>query len=205
MTATATESGQVKVLTTQASATPLGLIAFAVNIFLLVLPYSGIVPVTVAGVFIASGIFFGVAQMVAGFFEYRMGSGFLGLTFCSFGAFWMSTAFFFLFQTLGLTVFGVKGADSLKALGAWLLGWTLLVIVLLIGSWFAGRIAFAIFALLLIVLVIFMIGCFGSVSNALDVFKVAAWVGLATSLLTFYFASALYLNEMTGRTLLKVV
>jgi len=30
-----------------------------------VLPYSGIVPVSVAGVFIASGVFFGIAQMVA--------------------------------------------------------------------------------------------------------------------------------------------
>ena len=57
----------------------------------------------------------------------------------------------------------------------------------------------------MVVLVIFLIGCFGSADNALDVFKVAAWVGILTSLLTFYFASALYLNEMTGRTLLKVI
>jgi uncharacterized protein len=211
MTATATETSQVKVLTSQTTAAPLGLMAFAVNIFLLSMPFSGIVPLTLARVFVSAGIFFGVAQMVSGFFEYRMGSGFLGLTFCSFGVFWTSTAFFFLFQDWGLTVYGTPdkttgaGADGFKALGTWLLAWTLLVVCLWAGSFFAGRIAFAIFTLLMVVLVFFMIGCFGSASSALDMFKVGALVGIVTSLLTFYFAAAIYLNEMTGKTLLKIV
>jgi uncharacterized protein len=211
MTAAVTETGPVKILTSQATATPLGLMAFAVNIFLLSMPFSGIVPVTLARVFVAGGIFFGLAQMVAGFFEYRMGSGFLGLTFCSFGVFWISTAFFFLFQDWGLTVYGTPdkttgaGADGSKALGTWLLAWTLLVACLWAGSYFAGRIAFAIFTLLMIVLLFFIIGSFGSAGNALNMFKVGALVGLVDSLLTFYFAAAMYLNEMTGKTLLKIV
>ena len=207
MTAAATEVSQVKVTTTQTTAAPLGLMAFAVNIFLLSIPFAGIssVPGTLANVFVACGIFFGIAQMVAGFFEYKIGSGFLGLTFCSFGVFWMSTAFFNIFQATGVTVYGEKGADGFKALGTWLLAWTLLVACLWVGSWFAGKIAFAIFTLLMLVLLVFIIGCFGSADNALSTFKVGAWLGIATSLLTFYFASALFLNEMTGKTLLKII
>jgi hypothetical protein len=207
MTAATAEATQVKVTTSQTTAAPLGLIAFAVNIFLLAVPFAGLggIPGTLANVFVASGLFFGIAQMVAGFFEYRMGSGFLGLTFCSFGVFWMSTAMFNIFQATGVTVYGKDGADGFKALGTWLLAWTLLVAVLWIGSYFAGKIAFAIFTLLMVVLVVFMIGCWGSADSALSTFKLGAWVAIADSLLTFYFAAGLYLNEMTGKTLLPIV
>jgi uncharacterized protein len=207
MTAATAESTEVKVTTSQTTAAPLGLMAFAVNIFLLAIPFAGlgIAPLTLANLFVACGIFFGIAQMVAGFFEYRMGSGFLGLTFCSFGVFWMSTAMFNIFQATGVTVYGDKGADAFKALGTWLLAWTLLVACLWVGSWFAGKIAFGIFTLLMVVLFVFMVGCFGSADSALSTFKAGAWIALADSLLTFYFAAALYLNEMTGKTLLPIV
>lgn len=205
MTAATAETTEVKVTTSQTTAAPLGLMAFAVNIFLLAAPFAGIgsIPGTLAGMFAACGLTFGIAQMVAGFFEYRMGSGFLGLTFCSFGVFWMSTALFNVFQATGVTVYGENGADALKALGTWLLAWTLLVICLWIGSWFAGKIAFGIFTLLMAVLVVFIAGCYSS-GDPTGTFKLGAWLAIATSLLTFYFAAALYLNEMTGKTLLPI-
>lgn len=207
MTAATAEATQVKVTTAQTTAAPLGLMAFAVNIFLLAIPFAGLgfAPLTLANVFVACGIFFGIAQMIAGFFEYRMGSGFLGLTFCSFGVFWISTAMFNIFQATGVSVYGEKGADAFKALGVWLLAWMLLVACLWVGSYFAGKIAFAIFTLLMVVLLVFIIGCFGSADSALSTFKIGAWVAIADSLLTFYFAAALYLNEMTGKTFLPIV
>jgi hypothetical protein len=157
-------------------------------------------------VFVAAAIFFGIAQMICGFFEYRIGAGFLGLTFVSFGVFWVSTAFFFIFQDTGITVFGEDGSLAGKALGVWLIGWGLLIAMLWWGSFYAGRIAFAVFTLLVLTVVFFILGSFSSdAGTALNLYAVGAWIGIVDALLTFYFAAALFLNEMTGKTILKVI
>src|SRR5689334_13127323 len=83
---------------------PLGLAAFAGTTFVLsmvnsglvgthAVPGGGLLPM-IAALAIAYG---GVAQLVAGIWEFRTGNTFGAVAFCSFGAFWIS--FYFVVQS----------------------------------------------------------------------------------------------------------
>ena len=85
---------------------PLGLAAFAGTTFMLslinaglvgthALPGGGLLPM-VAALALAYG---GVAQFVAGIWEFRTGNTFGAVAFCSYGAFWIS--FYFIVQSVG--------------------------------------------------------------------------------------------------------
>src|ERR1700733_10494077 len=91
---------------TPADPGPLGLAAFAGTTFMLSMINSGLVgdkhsvgggllPM-VAGLALAYG---GIAQLVAGLWEFRTGNTFGAVAFCSYGAFWIS---FFLIVQLGV-------------------------------------------------------------------------------------------------------
>src|SRR4030081_2171591 len=82
---------------TPADPGPLGLAAFAATTFVLSMINADLVsgPVTdipvVLGLALAYG---GIAQLIAGIWEFRTGNTFGAVAFCSFGAFWIS--FYFL-------------------------------------------------------------------------------------------------------------
>ncbi len=178
------------------SALALGLAAFALNLFLVSVTLTGLAPAGTFPVFVASGFFYGFVQILVGLHEYRMGSSFPGLVFGSFGAFWMSTALLVLLQTTGVLSFGDAAGP---ALGLYFVAWTIFSLYLWIGSFSLNRVAWAIFTVLVVALVLFDLAEFGLVPIAYG-----AWVGLLDAVLAWYLSAALVLNELFGRTVLPL-
>ncbi len=110
-----------------------GLGGFAMTTFLLQchnLGWVGITPVLWLGLFYG-----GAAQLIAGFFEFRVGNNFGFSAFVSYGAFWIALCFFII---MGTNPELVKAYPVLKftgkGLGWFLLGWTIYTAILFIAS-----------------------------------------------------------------------
>jgi len=192
----AVETSVVTAQVRQTSAAPLGLAAFALNLFLLALAYTGLLPATLAPLFVTCAIFYGAGEFVAGFFEYRIGNSYTGLVFVSFGAFWLATGSLVLLQLVNIIKFG---AATGTAFGVYLIAWTIFVIYLWIGSFFVNRTAAAIFTVLMGVLLAFILGFFGIIP-----LQIGAWLGVVDALLAWYMSAGMILNEMTGRMLIPL-
>ena len=78
----------------------------------------GLLPM-VAGLALAYG---GIAQLVAGIWEFRTGNTFGAVAFCSFGAFWIS---FFLIVQLGVAGVVAQKGDVFAGLSLYLYTWDL--------------------------------------------------------------------------------
>jgi len=180
----------------QTSAAPLGLAAFALNLFLLSLAYTTLLPAALTPLFLTSAIFYGAGEFVAGFFEYRIGNSYTGLVFVSFGAFWLATGSLVLLQLLNIIKFGSSGGT---AFAIYLIGWTVFVFYLWIGSFYVNRAAIATFTVLMGVLIAFILGFFGLIP-----LQIGAWLGVLDALLAWYMSAGMILNEMTGRVLLPL-
>jgi uncharacterized protein len=75
----------------------LGLAGFALTTFLLSCANAGLLPAT-DSVWIGFALFYGgAAQLLAGMWEFPQGNTFGATAFCSYGAFWLSTAFYVWF------------------------------------------------------------------------------------------------------------
>lgn len=179
------------------SAAPLGLSAFALNLFIIAMSFNGALPANLVPLFLVTGIAFGSVEAWVGAHEYRNGSSFTGLVFGSFGAFWVSTGLLFLLINTGTLDFG---ADFQRAMGLYFLAWALLLAYLVVGSAFVGAVAFATFVATELALVLFVFWGFAVISSP----KSGAWVAVVASLLAFYMAAAFLLNEMAGRAILPL-
>src|SRR3954449_5068364 len=79
---------------------PLGLAGFAAATFFLSAVNAGLLPKTVTGAVFGLAIFYGgIAQLLAGMWEFTKGNTLGALAFSSFGAFWLS---FWWFATKGV-------------------------------------------------------------------------------------------------------
>src|SRR6266699_7256677 len=99
---------------------PLGLSAFALTTFLLSCTNAQLIP-TVSGLAIVIGValfYGGIAQLLAGMWEFRTGNTFGATAFTSYGAFWLS---FFVFVTFFADK--VPAADTGHAVGLYLIAW----------------------------------------------------------------------------------
>src|ERR1700683_1760790 len=149
---------------TPADPGPLGLAAFAGTTFVLSLVNSGLVgdkhlvgggllPL-VAALALAYG---GLAQLLAGLWEFRTGNTFGAVAFCSYGAFWIS---FFLIVQLGVSgVVADKGAGELfSGLGAYLWMWGVFTTYMFVASLRTSGAVALVFLLLAITFIILGIG-----------------------------------------------
>jgi len=86
---------------------PLGLAAFAVTTFMLSTINAKLMPAGITPVVFGVALMFGgLAQLIAGVIQFRIGNAFTGVLFSSFGAFWLSLyaiAEFFLKDIVGPT------------------------------------------------------------------------------------------------------
>ncbi|CAF3354902.1 unnamed protein product [Rotaria socialis] len=118
------------------NASPLGLCAFALTTFVVSMYLAGAtVPVGASmGVVMGAALFYGgVVQILGGYLEYREGNNFGALTFCSYGAFWLS------FASLDVAAFnflvGYKDPEVLSnAFGVFFLGWTIFTALMFLSS-----------------------------------------------------------------------
>ena len=168
---------------------PLGLAAFALTTFVLSLVNSGLIPagdvVVVLPIALAYG---GIAQLLAGMWEFKRNNTFGAVAFTSYGAFWLS--FYFL-----ATKF-LKGAPS-DAVAIFLLAWTIFTLYMLIASFGTNGSVAAIF---LVLEVTFIFLTWGNFANSSGIIKVGGYLGIVTAILAWYGSMAVVVNSTFGKT-----
>ena len=88
---TATSTGQEAPLPAFADPAPLGLAGFAATTFFLSVDNTNMIPADVLGVVLGFALFYGgIAQLLAGMWEFAKGNTFGALAFSSYGSFWLS-------------------------------------------------------------------------------------------------------------------
>jgi len=176
---------------------PLGLAAFALTTFVLSMFNADLVdkggePI-VFGLALAYG---GLAQVLAGMWEFRTGNTFGAVAFTSYGAFWLSFwAFVQFFEK------SVPAADAGHAVGLFLIAWGIFTTYMFIASLRTTAAVAAVFILLSVTFFMLGIGNAGAHTN---IIKVGGWVGLATAAAAWYASFAAVTNSTFGRTVMPV-
>ncbi len=134
-------SEQVRMI---ADPAPLGLGAFALTTFLLSLVNAGVMDAAtepvVLGVALAYG---GVAQMLAGMWEFRKGNVFGATAFTSYGAFWLSFWAYVAFYAKE-----VPAASHGQAAGWFLMAWAIFTTLMVIAALRTTAVLAVLFAIL---------------------------------------------------------
>jgi uncharacterized protein len=176
---------------------PLGLAGFALTTFVLSMFNAGLVdkkglPV-VFGLALAYG---GVAQLLAGMWEFRKGNTFGATAFSSYGAFWLSYWAFVTFFAKD-----VPAANAGSAVGLYLIGWGIFTAYMWIASF---RTTAAINLVFLLLAITFFLLGIGEATGSSGVGKLGGWVGLATAVAAWYASFAAVANFTFGRELVPV-
>ena len=176
---------------------PLGLAAFALTTFVLSMFDADLVgkggePV-VFGLALAYG---GLAQLLAGMWEFRTGNTFGAVAFTSFGAFWLS--FWALVQFFEKDI---PKADAGHAVGLYLIAWGIFTTYMFIASLRTTAAVSLVFVLLAVTFFLLGIGNAGAHTN---IVKAGGWVGLATAAAAWYASFAAVTNATFKRTVLPV-
>ncbi|MBA3865057.1 MAG: acetate uptake transporter [Solirubrobacterales bacterium] len=176
---------------------PLGLAAFALTTFILSMFNSGLVskagePV-VLGVALAYG---GIAQLLAGMWEFRTGNTFGAVAFTSFGAFWIS------FWALVTFFAGDIPPEHVGAsIGLFLIAWGIFTLYMLVASLRTTAAIVAVFALLTVTF--FLLGI-GAANETEGLTEAGGFFGLATAAAAWYASFAAVTNSTFGRIVLPV-
>jgi uncharacterized protein len=172
---------------------PLGLAGFALTTFVLSMFNAGLVSKTgepvVLGLALAYG---GVAQFLAGMWEFRKGNTFGATAFSSYGAFWISYWAF--------VAFFAKGVPP-TAVGLYLIAWGIFTFYMWVASF---RTTAAVNVVFLLLWITFVLLGWGAAAGNANISKVGGWVGLATAVAAWYASFAAVANFTFGRTLVPV-
>jgi succinate-acetate transporter protein len=176
---------------------PLGLAAFALTTFVLSMFNAGLLgaggePI-VFGLALAYG---GLAQLLAGMWEFRTGNTFGATAFTSYGAFWLSFwAFVEFFEK------GVPAKDVGHAVGLYLIAWGIFTAYMFVASLRTTAAVALVFVLLALTFLVLGIGNAGGHTG---IVKLGGWLGLATALAAWYASFAEVTNATFGRTVFPV-
>jgi succinate-acetate transporter protein len=175
---------------------PLGLAGFAMTTFVLSVFNANIIGNQALGaVVLPIALFYGgLAQLLAGMWEFKKNNTFGALAFTSYGAFWMAFAAYVKFVAGGL-----PASQAHEATGVFLLAWTIFTFYMVIGSLRTTAVIAAVFIALFPTFVLLTIGALGSHP---DVTKAGGWMGLITAALAWYGSTAGVTNATWGRTIL---
>ena len=173
---------------------PLGLAGFAATTFFLSTVNAGLLPKAMeAGVLGLAFFYGGLAQLLAGMWEFVKGNTFGALAFTSYGAFWMS----FWYLASHLPAGAAK--DVGHALGVYLLIWTIFTAYMLVASL---RTSGAITAVFLFLTLTFLFLTFGAYGASTSMTKVGGWLGLITAVLAWYASFAGVFNATAKRAVM---
>src|SRR3954470_2475734 len=176
---------------------PLGLAAFALTTFVLSMFNADLVgkggePV-VFGLAFAYG---GLAQLLAGMWEFRTGNTFGAVAFTSYGAFWLSFWAFVQFYEKD-----VPAADVGHAVGLYLIAWGIFTAYMFVASLRTTAAVAAVFILLAITFIVLGIG---NANGSTGTIKLGGYLGLVTAVVAWYASFAVVTNATFGRVVLPV-
>jgi uncharacterized protein len=176
---------------------PLGLGAFALTTFVLSMFNAGLVshagePV-VLGLALAYG---GIAQLLAGMWEFRTGNTFGAVAFTSFGAFWLS-----YWALVTFFVGSIPAAHAASAIALFLIAWAIFTIYMFVASL---RTTAAIALVFFLLSITFLLLGIGNANESTGMVEAGGWFGLATAVAAWYASFAAVTNSTFGRTVLPV-
>ena len=148
----------------------------------------------VLGLAIAYG---GLAQLLAGMWEFRNGNTFGALAFSSYGAFWIS---FWAIEVFYAKT--IPAAAAGNAVGLYLWAWAIFTAYMTVA---ALRVSGAVFTVLALLTATFILLAIGTVGHHLTVEHWGGYLGLATAAAAWYTSFALVLNSTFGATVLPLV
>lgn len=182
----AESTGTAVVATTNPA--PLGLSAFALTTFVLSAANAGWF--VGASVVIGLALFYGgLAQLLAGMWEFRVGNTFGGTAFSSYGAFWLAVGVALWFKLI----------PNDTAFGFFLLGWAIFTGLMFIGTLRSNLALMTVFGLLFLT---FLALAIGALAGSAALTMIGGWLGILTALAAWYTALAGLLTTVKAPFLL---
>ena len=178
-----------------ANPAPLGLLGFGMTTVLLNLHNAGIFPL--GTMILAMGIFYGgLAQIFAGWMEWKKGNTFGATAFTSYGLFWETLVFLMVLPKLG---WGDPAAGA--GMVFYLLLWGLFTFFMWIATLKHDA---ALQVVFLSLVILFLLLAIADGTGSMVVKRIAGWEGILCGLSAIYRAAALVLNETYGKTVLPI-
>ena len=180
----AAERTETVAASTHANPAPLGLSGFAVTTFLLSIVNAGIIAKTDATFLGLAVAFGGLAQLLAGMWEFRAGNTLGATAFSTFGAFWIAIAVGALTKTGG-----GPGSNYFD------LAFAILSFVFLLGALRTSGALIAVFLFLTLTLLALAIGGWLASTTWIGI---GGWLGIITAIIAEYTALAGILSSGKG-------
>jgi uncharacterized protein len=185
---------------------PLGLAGFAGTTFFLSVVNTNMLGASVQTIVLGLALFYGgLAQLLAGMWEFAKGNTFGALAFGSFGAFWLS--FWYLLNHLPEKA---PPKDILHGVGVYLLVWTIFTFYMTIAAIRTTAAVLGVFVLLTLTFLALTIGWLSEsvlqfAHNSNGWIHLGGWLGLVTALVAWYASFAGVTNATFRRTVLPVL
>lgn len=193
-----TKEGTSVVESGVADPAPLGLSAFATTTFVFAISLAGLVGDEAVNLFIPMALIYGgLAQLLAGMWEFKNQNTFGATAFSSYGAFWISFGILEIFARQ----LGIAEEFAPVALAWFFLGWTIFTFYMCIGSWGVNAALGITFTVLLVVFILLVISEF---SHSVGLRNTAGYLGIVAAIGAWYIAAADVINDTYGRTILPI-
>lgn len=182
---------------------PLGLAGFALTTFLLSGHNASFIPDLI---WVGPAIFYGgLAQLLAGMWEFRNRNVFGATAFSTYGGFWMGFGLFVILAETTKFLGGYKGSDLSNAAAWFLIAFAVFNTYMLIGSTRVNKAVFLVFLTLEITEIVLAIGYFNLSHGGTSWWLHAGgWLGIATAGAAWYASAAGVLNGQAGKKVVPV-
>ncbi|MEJ2188419.1 MAG: acetate uptake transporter [Acidobacteriota bacterium] len=185
----------IQIVDTTANPAPLGLLGFGMTTVLLNMHNAGIF--ALGTMVLAMGLFYGgMAQIFAGWMEWKKGNTFGTTAFTSYGLFWETLVFLIL-----MGKWEWFPAATTQGMVAYLFMWGLFTFVMWIATLKHGKALQVVFFTLFI---LFWLLAIGDATGSATIKTIAGWEGIFCGFSAIYLALAQVLNETYGKTMLPV-
>ncbi len=174
---------------------PLGLAAFALTTFLLSLVNAGILPKDAEPVMLGVALAYGgVAQLLAGMWEFKKGNVFGATVFSSYGAFWLS-----FWAYLAFFAEGIPKEHHGVAAGWYLIAWAIFTTLMLAAALRTTAVLAGLFA---VVAVVFVLLAAGAMAASTALTTAGGILGLVAAAMAWYLCVAGVMASTFGRPML---
>lgn len=189
---------------------PLGLAGFAATTFFLSVVNTNMLGPSVQSSVLGLALFYGgIAQLLAGMWEFAKGNTFGALAFSSYGAFWLS--FWYLINHAVADQVAAKANvdDILHGVALYLLCWAVFTAYMTVAAVRTTGAVLTVFVLLTLTYIALVIGFFAEspaefVANNNGWIRLGGWLGILTAIAAWYASFAGVVNSTFKRTVLPV-
>jgi succinate-acetate transporter protein len=193
-----TDGSPMRMLPITSDPAPLGLAAFAATTFMLSIFNAGFMGEGAEPIVFGMALFYGgLAQLLAGMWEFRTGNTFGAVAFTSYGSFWLS---FWAFQQF----YADKITDEKQlqhAVGLYLITWGIFTAYMFIASL---RVSAAVATVFVLLAATFLLLGIGHAQESESIVKAGGYVGIATAIVAWYASFAGVVNDTFKRIVLPV-